>query len=92
MNLIIWITVGGLSGALSFVILRLLKRSDQGELLLNIVVGMAGALLGGILLAPVFGTGAIDSQHYTNGKLIAAWAGALFLLSIVNLFGQLNKR
>jgi uncharacterized membrane protein YeaQ/YmgE (transglycosylase-associated protein family) len=81
MNLLIWITTGiALGGITGFVAAR-----DRLEYFLNIVSGMIGALLGGCLLAPLFGTGTIDIDKFSSGKWIAAIACALFLLAIVNL-------
>ena len=40
----------------------LVMRTDgQQGILLNVVVGIVGAFLGGFLLAPMFGTGTINS-------------------------------
>lgn len=65
--------------------------AQRQDLLLNTVVGAVGALLGGSLLAPIFGAGGIDIQHYTNEKLVVAISSALILLTVVNVFGRLNK-
>ncbi len=89
MNLLIWLIVGVVTGAITGAVMR---TSPRSELLLNIVVGAVGALLGGCLLAPIFGTGNIDTQHYTTGKLVVAIFGALALLTLVNVFSQLKKR
>ena len=49
MNLIIWLVVGGLIGWLASLIM---KTDAQQGLVLNVVVGIVGALLGGWLLSP----------------------------------------
>ena len=50
MNLIIWLVIGGLLGWVA----RLIMRTDaQQGVVLNIVVGIVGALLGGWLLSPL---------------------------------------
>jgi len=54
MNFIIWIVIGGILGWIASMIMR--TNAQQG-LLLNVLVGIVGALLGGWLLAPLFGTG-----------------------------------
>ena len=93
MNLLIWIIAGSAAGAISSILMHQAKPAAQRQdPLLNTVVGAVGALLGGSLLAPIFGTGGIDIQHYTNEKLVIAIAGALKLLTVVNFFGQFNKR
>lgn len=91
MNLLIWIITGSVVGAITGTLLYALKRAQTNALLINIVTGAAGALVGGSLLAPIFETGAINPQHYTNAKMLVAIASALVLLIIVNTFDQFNK-
>ena len=82
MNLIVWLIVGGLIGWVA----SLLMRTDaQQGLILNVVVGIVGALLGGFLLAPMFGTGTINSNDFSVASLGVSLLGAVILLAIVNL-------
>lgn len=81
MNLLIWIATGIVLGGIASV----LAARDRLEYFLNVVSGIVGALLGGCLLAPLFGNGAIDIDRFSSGKWIAAIGGALILLAIVNL-------
>ena len=57
MNFIIWLVVGGLIGWIASMIM---KTDAQQGVILNVVVGIVGALLGGWFLAPMFGTGTIN--------------------------------
>jgi uncharacterized membrane protein YeaQ/YmgE (transglycosylase-associated protein family) len=82
MNIILWLVVGGLVGWIASMIMR--TDAQQG-ILLNIVVGVVGAFLGGLLLAPVFGTGTINDNNFSVGSLLVSLAGAVILLAIVNL-------
>lgn len=82
MNFIIWIVVGGILGWLASLVMR--TDASQG-MLLNIVVGIVGALLGGWLLAPLFGTGTINQSDFSIGSLLVSFLGAVILLAIVNL-------
>ena len=82
MNLIIWLVVGGLVGWIASLIMR--TDAQQG-LVLNIVVGVIGALLGGWLLAPMLGTGTINTNDFSIGGLLVSLLGAVILLAIVNL-------
>lgn len=82
MNFIIWIVVGGILGWLASLVMR--TDAQQG-LLLNIVVGIVGALLGGWLLAPLFGTGTINQNDFSISSLLVSFLGAIILLAIVNL-------
>lgn len=76
-TIIIWLVVGGVCGWLASLVMR--TDAQQG-ILLNIVVGIVGAVIAGWLL----GKGNIN-----NGFSIEAflWSlvGAIILLAIVNL-------
>ena len=54
MGIIILIVVGGILGWLASIVMR---TDGQQGILLNVVVGIVGALLGGFLLAPLFNYG-----------------------------------
>jgi uncharacterized membrane protein YeaQ/YmgE (transglycosylase-associated protein family) len=89
MNFIIWIVVGGLLGWIASMIMR--TDAQQG-MFLNIVVGIVGALLGGWLLAPLFGTGTINQNDFSISSLLVSLLGAVILLAIVNLFRRGTPR
>lgn len=89
MNFIIWIVVGGILGWLASLVMR--TDANQG-LLLNIVVGIVGALLGGWLLAPLFGTGTINQNDFSLSSLLVSFLGAVILLAIVNLLRRGTPR
>lgn len=82
MNFIIWIVVGGLIGWAASVIM---KTDAQQGLVLNVAVGIVGALVGGWLLAPLFGTGTINQSDFSLGSLVVSLLGAVILLAVVNL-------
>ena len=77
MGLIIWLVVGGVIGWLASLVMR--TDAQQG-LLLNIVVGIVGAFIGGLL----FG-GSINSGVVTVSTFVTSLVGAIVLLGIVNL-------
>jgi uncharacterized membrane protein YeaQ/YmgE (transglycosylase-associated protein family) len=83
MTFIAWIIIGGILGWLASIVM---KTDAQQGLFLNIVVGIVGALLGGWLLAPLFGTGTINQDDFSIGSLLVSFLGAIILLAIVNLF------
>jgi uncharacterized membrane protein YeaQ/YmgE (transglycosylase-associated protein family) len=89
MNFIIWLIVGGLIGWIASLIMR--TDAQQG-LLLNIVVGIVGALLGGWLISPLIGEGTINSGDFSVGGLVVSLLGAVVLLAIVNLFRRRRIR
>jgi uncharacterized membrane protein YeaQ/YmgE (transglycosylase-associated protein family) len=83
MNWIIIIVVGGILGWLASIVMR--TDAQQG-ILLNIVVGIIGAILGGFLLGPLLGGGSITSGDFSIMALLVSFLGAVILLAIVNLF------
>lgn len=82
MNLIIWLTVGGLIGWVASMIMHTDAR--QG-VFLNIVVGVIGSFLGGWFVAPLLGAGTINQNDFSIKGLLASLIGAIILLAIVNL-------
>jgi uncharacterized membrane protein YeaQ/YmgE (transglycosylase-associated protein family) len=89
MNFIIWLVVGGLIGWVASMIMR--TDAQQG-VILNVVVGIIGALLGGWLLAPMLGTGTINSSDFSVAGLGVSLLGAIILLAIVNLVRRGSAR
>ncbi len=89
MNFIIWIVIGGIRGWIASMIMR--TNAQQG-MFLNVVVGIIGALLGGWLLAPLFGTGTINQNDFSLVSLVVSLLGAVILLAIVNLFRRGTPR
>lgn len=82
MNFIIWIVIGGIIGWLASL---LMKTDAQQGLLLNVIVGIVGALLGGWMLSPLFGAGTINADDFSVMSLVVSFLGAVVLLAIVNL-------
>jgi uncharacterized membrane protein YeaQ/YmgE (transglycosylase-associated protein family) len=82
MNFIIWIVIGGVLGWLASLVM---KTDAQQGMFLNVVVGIVGALLGGWLLSPLFGTGTINTNDFSLLSLGVSFLGAVILLAIVNL-------
>jgi uncharacterized membrane protein YeaQ/YmgE (transglycosylase-associated protein family) len=83
MNFIIWLIMGGLIGWIASLVMR--TDAQQG-IFLNIVVGIVGAFLGGLLLSPIFGVGTINQNNFSLGGLLVSLLGAIILLAIVNMF------
>ncbi|WP_443970260.1 GlsB/YeaQ/YmgE family stress response membrane protein [Sphingobium sp. CR28] len=77
-GLIIWLIVGGVVGWLASLIMR--TDAQQG-ILLNIVVGIVGAFLGGL----IFSGGTINQAPLDLTAFLVSLVGAVILLAIVNL-------
>ena len=82
MNFIIWLVVGGLIGWVASMIMN--TDAQQGAIL-NIVVGIVGAFLGGWLISPLVGVPTINQDAFSLGALLVSLVGAVILLAIVNL-------
>ena len=69
MGILVWLIVGGVCGWLASIIMR--TDAQQG-ILLNIVVGIVGALLAGFIVSPLIGIGTINqgiSLYIVQGLL-----------------------
>jgi uncharacterized membrane protein YeaQ/YmgE (transglycosylase-associated protein family) len=89
MGIILWLIIGGVVGWLASIVMR--RDGSQG-IILNIVVGIIGALLGGWLLGPVLGAPSINSGVISVGSLLVSFLGAVILLAIVNLITRKSLR
>ena len=82
MNLIIWLIVGGIIGWIASMLMR---TDGQQGIVLNVIVGIVGALLAGWLLTPLLGSGTINQNDFSLSGLLVSLLGAVILLGIVNL-------
>ena len=87
MNFIIWLVVGGLIGWLASIVMK----SPEG-MIMNVVVGILGAMLGGWLISPLVGVGTINQNNFSLPALIVSLIGAVILLAIVNMFRRGRSR
>lgn len=89
-NLILWLLFGALVGWLASMVMR--TDVQQGGLL-NIVVGIIGAMIGGFLFSTLgFGGSNINNGDFSLGALLVSFIGAVILLGIVNLFRRGSVR
>jgi uncharacterized membrane protein YeaQ/YmgE (transglycosylase-associated protein family) len=65
-------------------------RARYGRLVLNVVVGIVGALGGGWSLSPVIGGDAAGQDGFSAMSLVVSFGGAMILLVIVNLIRQIT--
>jgi uncharacterized membrane protein YeaQ/YmgE (transglycosylase-associated protein family) len=82
MNFIIWLIIGGLIG---WVASMIMKTDAQQGMILNVVVGIVGAMLGGWLISPLVGVGTINQSALSVPAMLVSLVGAIILLAIVNL-------
>ncbi len=82
MNIIILLIVGGVLGWLASIVM---KTDGQQGIILNVVVGIVGALLAGFVLSPLLGVPPITDGGYSVATIGISFLGAVVLLAIVNL-------
>jgi uncharacterized membrane protein YeaQ/YmgE (transglycosylase-associated protein family) len=82
MNFILWIILGGIIGWIASIIMH--TNAQQG-IMVNVLVGIIGALLAGFLLTPLFGVGTINQSNFSLPSLLLSLLGAIILLAVVNL-------
>ena len=78
-NILIWILLGALAGWIASMIMG---RNAQMGALANIVVGIVGALIGGLLMNAFGAPGVTGFNLYS---ILVAIAGAVVLLFLVGL-------
>ncbi len=89
MNFIIWLIVGGVIGWLASM---LMKTNDQQGMILNVVVGIFGAMLAGWFISPLIGIGTINQDNFSLPALFVSFVGAAILLAIVNFVRRGSAR
>lgn len=82
MGIIGWLIFGGLAG---WIASKIMGTDAQQGILLNIVVGIIGAFLGGFLYSMLTG-GPATFGLFNLGSWITAIVGACLLLFLVGLF------
>jgi uncharacterized membrane protein YeaQ/YmgE (transglycosylase-associated protein family) len=84
-GIIVWLVIGGIVGWLASLVMR--TDAQQG-VLLNVVVGIVGAFIGGL----IFSRGDINEAPLSIPAFLVSLVGAIILLGIVNLFRRGSLR
>lgn len=88
MNIIIWLIMGGIIGWLASLIM---KSSGQQGIIMNVVVGIVGAMIGGWLFGPMLGAAPMG-EGFDFMSFVVALLGAIVLLAIINLIKRGTAR
>jgi uncharacterized membrane protein YeaQ/YmgE (transglycosylase-associated protein family) len=83
MNLIAWLVIGGVVGWIASLIM---ETDKQQGIFLNIVVGIVGAFLGGLLISPMVGRDTLNRQDFSIQSIFIALLGAMTLIAVLNVF------
>ena len=82
MGIIAWVILGGLAGWIASIFMR--TNASQG-VLMNIIVGIVGALIGGFIFN-FFGTPGVTGFNFYS--LLVAIVGSVVLLWILKLMNR----
>jgi uncharacterized membrane protein YeaQ/YmgE (transglycosylase-associated protein family) len=71
-----------------------MKTDGQQGMLLNVIVGIVGAFVAGLVLTPLFGIATINQNNFSLPGLMVSLVGAIILLALVSLLrgGGLRRR
>ena len=72
-NFIIWLIIGGLIGWVASIVM---KTNGQQGIVLNVIVGIVGAVLGGWLISPLVGVSTINQDNFSLAGLAVSFVGA----------------
>jgi uncharacterized membrane protein YeaQ/YmgE (transglycosylase-associated protein family) len=87
MSVVVWLVIGVVVGWLASIFMATDRHQD---VLMNVIVSVVGALLGGCVIRPLVGATAINQADFNVAGLIFAFQGAVMLVAIVSMF-RLNK-
>lgn len=88
-NILIWLLAGGLIGWVASMIMR----TDPHGVVLNVAVGIFGAVVGGWVISPMVGIPmAADGMAFNGGAFIVSLIGAVTLLGLINLLRPVTIR
>lgn len=89
MSIIIWLIMGGIIGWIASMIMR---TDGQQGIILNVVVGIIGAFIGGWLAGIMGIAGGTINDGVSIPSILISLVGAIVLLAIVNLFRRGRPR
>ena len=87
MNFIMWLAVGAIVGRVA----SLFIGTREG-IVLDIIVGIVGAFVAGLVLTPLLGISTINQNNFSFPAMLVSVGGAVILLAVLNLFRQRGYR
>ena len=79
MNFIIWLIIGAIIGWVASSVVE-----APGGLLVNIIVGIVGAVVAGLVITPLWGIGTLNQNTFSLPAMLLSAVGAITLLSALN--------
>jgi uncharacterized membrane protein YeaQ/YmgE (transglycosylase-associated protein family) len=82
MELVLWLAAGA---ALGWLAIAKLRFNEQRGTVVSIIIGAVGGVLGGKMVAPMFGFGAAAAGEFSFGVMFVVLATAGACLAIGNM-------
>ena len=82
MNIILCVIVGGMAGWIGY---SFMKLNEMRSLPISLALGMFGGYIGGQVVAPAIGLGAVNSGDFSPFPLVVALASAAAILIISSM-------
>lgn len=89
MGLIYLLLLGSILGWIASIILQ---TGEKRHLAINIISGIGGAVLAGVIINPLIGMGNLLQGAYSVDALLAALGGSIALVVAVNLLRNREMR
>ncbi|MEO6186971.1 MAG: GlsB/YeaQ/YmgE family stress response membrane protein, partial [Steroidobacteraceae bacterium] len=89
MGIVVWFVIGGVLGWMTSIIA---DANRQRGVAVYVLVGVTGALLGGMVLSPLIGLGEIDNYGLSFPSLLISIGGAVLLLALVSRLRRSPKK
>ena len=83
MNLIMWLAVGFIVGRAASLVI-----GTREGILLDIIVGIVGAFVAGLVVTPLLGISTVNLNPFNFAALLVSVGGAVSLLAVLNIFRQ----
>ena len=82
MNVLVWLVIGGFVG---WVASMLMNTNGQQGIIMNVIVGIVGAVLGGWLLGGYFSSSTINQGNFSLNGLLVSLIGAVVLIALLKI-------
>ena len=87
MNLIMWLVVGAIVGRVASLLI-----GTKNSLIVDIIVGIIGAFVAGLLVTPLLGVSTINQNPFNFPAMLVSAGGAVILLMVLYLFRRRGYR
>ena len=85
LNFVVWMVVGGIIGWIASMLMR-----TRESPLSNIIIGIVGAFIAGLVSTPLFGISTINQANFSLPALMVSLMGAIILLAAIGFLRRLS--